>query len=229
MTDDRFGDLGPERRSAAERFAELDEREPEPQPEAPKSPRPSSRYSWVVGIAFLIAIIVAGLNAISSEGPGLTGPEPGDRAPIFVAPLAVTGLDRDANADRERICALRLPDTVNLCTLRRETPFVLTFFFTRAADCEPQLDRVEQASRTVRDAAWIGVLVRESKDDAAKLVRDQGWSFPVALDRDGLVSNIYGVSGCPLTVFVHRGGEVAVSRPGELSVAELVREARRLR
>ena len=229
MTDDRFGDLGGDRRSAAERFAELDEREPEPQPEAPKPPRPSSRYSWVVGIAFLLAIIVAGLNAINSEGPGLTGPEPGERAPLFVAPLAITGLDRDANADPDRVCKLRLPDTVNICTLRREGPFVLTFFFTRAADCEPQLDRVEQASRAVPGVAWVGVLVRESKDDAAELVRDQGWNFPVALDRDGLVSNIYGVSGCPLTVLVHRGGRVAASHAGELSATDLVREARRLR
>ena len=229
MTDDRFGDLGTDRRSAAERFAELDEREPEPQPEAPRAPRPSSRYSWVVGIAFLIAIIVAGLNAISSEGPGVAGPEPGDPAPVFAAPLAVSGLDRDANADSERVCELRLPETVNLCTLRRESPVVLTFFFTRFADCGPQLDRVEQARRQVPGVEWVGVIVRSGKDDAAKLVRDEGWRFPVALDRDGLVSNIYGISGCPTTVFVNRGGRVNATRLGEVGVADLVGEARRLR
>ena len=44
-------------RSAAERFAELDEREPEPQPPPPPRPsRPAGRYTWVVGIAFVLAL-----------------------------------------------------------------------------------------------------------------------------------------------------------------------------
>jgi len=220
---DRFGDLG-EPRSAAERFAELDEREPEPPPRRP-APRPSSRYSWVVGIAFLVAIAVAGLNAITTEGPAL---EPGEEAPLFVAPLAVTGLDRDANADADRVCELRLPETLNLCSLRGR-PVVLTFFFTRFADCEPQLDAIERARARMPGVVAAGVLVRESHASAARLVREGGWGFPVALDRDGLVSNLYGIRGCPTTVFIRRDGTVGAKREGLLSPAEVVREARRLR
>lgn len=215
--DDRFDDLGAGERSAAQRFEDLDHREPEPQPERPAPPRPSSRYSWVVGIAFLLAIIVAGLNAINTEGPGI-GLEPGDEAPLFVAPLATTGLDRDANT--EGVCAIDLPDTVNLCDLRGKR-VVLTFFFTRFADCVPQLDRVQQAHRLSPDVAFVGVLVREDKKDAAELVREQGWTFPVALDRDGLVSNLYGVAGCPNTVFIGPDGRVERSRNGEIGVRDL--------
>lgn len=222
---DRFGDLGgDDDRSAAERFAELDEREPEPQPERPAPPRPSSRYSWVVGIVFLIVIIVAGLNAISTEGPSL---DTGDEAPLFVAPLAATGLDRDANADADAVCGIDLPETLNLCRLRGR-PVVLTFFFTRFADCEPQLGRVERAQAQVEGVAFAGVVVREEQDAARDLVREQGWTFPVALDRDGLVSNLYGVRGCPTTVFVDSKGQVAARREGEVGVEELVRRARRL-
>lgn len=225
MTDDRFGDLGAGRPSAAERFAELDEREPEPRPEPPKPPRPGSRYSWVVGIAFLLAIAVAGLNAIRSEGPGVVGIDAGDVAPLFVAPVATTGLDRDANT--RRVCSIRLPGTVNLCRLRGR-PVVLTFFFTRFADCVPQLDRVERVSTRLPDVAFVGVIVRSSKKDASKLVRDRRWSFPVALDRDGLVSNVYGISGCPTTVFIRPGGRVAATRLGEVGARELARRARAL-
>ncbi|MEX2195660.1 MAG: TlpA disulfide reductase family protein [Thermoleophilaceae bacterium] len=223
--DDRFGDLGADDRSAAERLEELDEREPEPQPEKPAPPRPSSRYSWVVGIAFLLAIIVAGLNAINTEGPGALGIEAGEDAPLFVAPLAVGGLDRDANADEDQVCDIDLPDTVNLCSLRGQA-VVLTFFFTRFADCVPQLDRVEQAQGRAPGVRFVGVLVREDKDDAEELVREQGWTFPVALDRDGLVSNLYGVAGCPTTVFIDPGGDVVDTRNGEIGVRELVRELR---
>ena len=220
--DDRFGDLGADDRSAAQRFEELDEREPEPEPESQPPPRPSSRYSWVVGIAFLLAIIVAGLNAINTEGPGV-GLEPGEEAPLFVAPLATTGIDRDANA--EDVCSIKLPHTVNLCDLRGET-VVLTFFFTRFADCVPQLDRVQQAQRLAPDARFVGVLVREDKPDAADLVREQGWTFPVALDRDGLVSNLYGVAGCPTTVFIGPDGRVRSTHNGEIGARQLAARLR---
>lgn len=221
---DRFADLGDgDERSAAQRFEELDEREPEPEPEKPAPPRPSSRYSWVVGIAFLIAIIVAGLNAINTEGPGPLGIEAGDEAPLFVAPLAVGGLDRDANT--QGVCGIDLPDTFNLCDQRGET-VVLTFFFTRFADCEPQLDRVEQAQRRFPDVRFAGVLVREDAGGAAKLVRERGWTFPVALDRDGLVSNLYGVSGCPTTVVVEPDGRVSRTWLGDVRVEQLARELR---
>src|SRR5207247_3220970 len=76
VPEDRFADLGPsgeQKPSAAERLAELDEREPEEQPKPPEPSRPGGRYTWVVGIAFVIAIIVAGANALRHSGAGYRG------------------------------------------------------------------------------------------------------------------------------------------------------------
>ena len=64
--DDRFGDLGPSEekptgKSAAERFAELDEREAAEAGEKRRSEgrqRPGGRYAWVIGFAFFIVIVV---------------------------------------------------------------------------------------------------------------------------------------------------------------------------
>ena len=46
-------------------------------------------------------------------------------------------------------CDVRLEGVVNLCALR-ERPLVLTFFFDRGADCEPQVDRTERVRTASR-------------------------------------------------------------------------------
>jgi peroxiredoxin len=239
VPDDRLGDLGrggerpPEgRQGAAERLAELDAGERPPEREPP--PRPSSRYSWVVGIAFLIAIAVAGANAIRHSGGSLKGISRGEELPVFAAPLATGGLDKDANVKQrakdpgERFaCSVRGHGILNICDLRRK-PVVLAFMFTRAANCAPQFDRIERIRRQFPQVAFVGVIVRESREDAAKLYRQHGWHFPVAFDRDGAVSNVYAIGGCPTTTFARAGGRVVTTKLGNLSERELRAQIRRI-
>ena len=240
--DDRFDDLGgerePRRLSAAERLAAGDEAElaaervDQRRREGP--PRPSSAYSWVIGIVFLIAVAVAGANLLRSGGPGALGPKPGSHLPAFAAPLATGPLDGDANVKTKAnqpgktfACAVREPGAVNICDLRRK-PLVLTFMFTRFAKCTPQMNRVQQVQSEFPQVNFLGVIIRESKSSAAKLVRRRHWTFPVVVDHDGEVSNIYGIGGCPTTVFAARGGIVRSTRLGELSVAQLRTATRRI-
>jgi hypothetical protein len=110
----------------------------------------------------------------------------------------------------------------------RRGPVVVTFMFTRFADCAPQLDRVERARARVPGVTFVGVIVREPPGAAQRLVRERGWGYPVALDRDGQVSNVFGIGGCPTTVFADRGGKVRATRIGQLDEAAIVREARAL-
>jgi peroxiredoxin len=238
-SDDRFGDLGAERRpSAAERLAAGDaaelaaERRQQREKEGP--PRPSSAYSWVIGIAFLIAVAVAGANALRSGGPGALGPRAGHQLPVFAAPLATGPLDGDANVKTKAsqpgktfACDVRMPGALNVCQLRRK-PVVLTFMFTRFANCAPQLDRIERVRPEFPGVNFVGVIIREPKDKAAALVHRHNWRFPVLLDRDGEVSNIYGIGGCPTTVFAAKGGRVRATRLGELSVAQLRAQTARI-
>ena len=51
-------------------------------------PRPRGRYMWVVGVAFVIVVAVAGLNAVRHSGGGLRGPAVGSTLPEFAAALA---------------------------------------------------------------------------------------------------------------------------------------------
>jgi hypothetical protein len=236
MTDDRFGDLGAERRSAAERFAELDEREPEPQPEAPGPPRPSGRYSWVVGIAFLILIIVVAVNTLPDAGEGVFGPEKGSRLPVFAAPNALSGDDQVANVKQSAAdddagndtpaCAVTGEDIVNVCEVRGEQPVVLSFV-AAGSDCEDQFDTIAVAGTRYRDTAFIGVLIGTEQPRARDLVRERGWGFPIAVDRDLAVFNLYRLAVCS-TVFARRDGRVVSTRLGELSETEFASELRRI-
>jgi hypothetical protein len=245
--DDRLGDLGAGRgparpgdsapeedgRSAAERLAELDVTQPEeeePRPAGPP-PRPSGIYTWLIGVGFLVVVVLAAISTLPDAGEGLRGPEVGRELPDFAAPLAVGGSGDDANIKQNGsggggtdACEVRDPDALNICTIREEKPTVITFAFTRGADCEPALDVVARVQGEFPQVAFVGVFSGEGRGKVESLVRERGWEFPVAVDPDGAVTNLYGVGGCPTTTLAYRGGEVKDNELGDLSESEL-REA----
>jgi hypothetical protein len=242
VPDDRFSDLGPEEegdgRSAAERLEERDRTHPEPDAKPPEVPRPSSRYAWVVGVAFLIVIIVAGISSIPNKGKSLFGPKPHSLLPKFSAPLALTGLQGDANvcqhepcsenAGPQPACAVESRRVLNSCRLA-ERPLILTFAFDRGADCFPQVDRTQRALPRLRGVSVATVYFSRNPWKAIRRnVRSRRWTMPVGVDHDGAVTNLYRVGGCPTTVFANRGGRVLETRLGPLTENQLVAEARRL-
>jgi hypothetical protein len=236
VPEDRFADLGPgdaDKRSAAERLEELDERDPELQPKAPEPARPGGRYTWVVGIAFVIALIVAGANALRNSGAGYRGIPTGKLLAPFAAPLATSRYDNDANIQpragggHPAACSVHLPGVLNLCDLRRR-PLVVTFVATGGSGCATELDRVERVRRSFPTVEFVGVISRKSLSDAGSMVRSHGWRFPVALDRDAAVFNLYGIGDCPTTVFARKGGISAGTHRGNLSEAQLGADVRAL-
>jgi hypothetical protein len=233
---DRFGDLGgappPEddKRSAAERLEERDRTHPEPV-KPPEVPRPGNRYAWVVGIVLLMGLGVLLLTTtLPNSGKGVRGPAPGQRLPVFVAPLATGQLEGQANVCQRRpcprnagripACEVRSADAVNLCRLRRR-PLVLTFVVTRGADCEPQVDRLERIRRDFPGVAFAVAMSGNKRGDAEQIVRRRRWTEPVAVDQDGAVVNLYGVGVCPTTIFALRGGRVFRTALGNLTEDQL--------
>ncbi|HEX4719171.1 MAG TPA: hypothetical protein VH300_11610 [Thermoleophilaceae bacterium] len=240
MAEDRFGDLGPgerERRpSAAELLAAGDEAElaAEHKLERRKAPKPSSAYTWVVGIAFLLLIIVVGFNSLPNAGEGLKGPKAGQLMPAFAAPLATGSVDADVNIKatgkepgKTLACAVHVRSALNGCDLRKR-PSVVVFAGTRGADCLPGFDRIERVRKAFPQVNFAGILIRMGRDSAAKTVRKGGWGFPIAFDRDGQLTNVYGIGVCPATVFAKPGGRVVTTKLGKLTQAQLRAQIRRI-
>ena len=240
MSEDRFGDLGGEERRAGigDKLAERDRTHPEPQ-RPPEVPRPGTKYAWLVGILMLMGLgVLLFAQTLPNQGEGLEGPEPGTRLKAFAAPSALGALEGDANvcqrspcpeqAGERPACSITTEQVVNLCELRRR-PLVLTFIFDRGADCYPQVDRAQRVSAEVDGVNFATLFfTRKERDEVRRLVQARGWEQPVAIDRDGAVANLYGVGGCPTTVFARTGGRVVDTKLGNVTEAELRRRAERL-
>lgn len=235
MTEDRFGDLGPERdKSPAQRLQELDEldlaQERESKPAGPP-PRPAGRYMWVVGVAFVLVVIVAGVNALRHSGGSLRGPEVGKVLPQFAAPLATSSLDGDANV-KQRVgqsnqlgvkpaCEVHLAGSITSCALARK-PLVLSVIVPGAKKCEAQLDLFQRMAAAHPRAQFAAVVSGGKHQKVAALTRQHGWTFPVAVDRDLSVFNLYRVAVCPTTVFAFPGGKVHSTAIKPLTEAQVV-------
>lgn len=244
MPEDRFDDLDPRRRqggaddrSAAERLSELDDRGGEGRDDEAAAPsdrrgdpppaRTGSRYGWVVGVAAFLLIVLAAVNTLPNSGRGREGPQPGSVLPDFAAPSALGASGEDANvrqatggSEQEGVvpaCEVRGEDVVNVCELR-ERPVVLTFV---APGCEDALDRVEAVRTDFRSVSFVGVIIGESHDDVDETLAGHDWGFPVALDPDRAVFNLYRAADCPTTVTAEAGGEVVGTRNGALTEPEL--------
>ncbi len=241
--EDRFGDLGTgERRSAAERFEEEDRLRPEPDmPKGPPEvPRAGNKYAWVVGIVLFMGIcVLLFTTALPNTGAGLKGPERGDSLPDFAAPLATGDTEGDANVCQRAsecndqagpipACQVRSEGIFNVCEAR-ERPLVLTFVFDRGADCNPQVDRVQRMKDEFPGVNFAVVYFSdEDRAELKQIVRRRNWTMPVAHTPDGAVVNLYGVGGCPTTVFAFAGGRVLGSVLGPISEDGLRARARRL-
>ena len=207
--------------------------------EAEEARRAARPYSIAVGVVFLAVIVFAGVNAVRNSGDAVLGPEEGRRVPLFAAPTATGALDGDANVDQGKVvgrrrvgsaCEVEGPrrDVLRICDYF-DRPLVIVFWFKRGCGtCRPQLDTVERVRRRVPGVHFVGVDVVDSKENAREEVAEHGWRFPMAFDRDGAVSQIYGIGGGPTLVFAYPGGIAVKVQLGDLDDRELVREARRL-
>jgi hypothetical protein len=239
--EDRFGDLGPRERTAAERFADLDEGDMEAerkQRDRPGPPRPGGRYTWVVGVAALIVVIVVAFNSLPNAGRGYRGPEEGERVPVFAAPLLASDLEGDTNVKQNRnddlaqndtpACRVRGENVFNLCELFADKPLVLVIAAT-SDECEDELAAAARLSAQMRELQFAATITGNSRDKARDAVRRAGVGFPVGWDEPPpVLFNLYRIAYCS-TAFIDRGGrlrEFEANSP--LSEVELRAGAERL-
>jgi hypothetical protein len=212
-------------------------------------PRPGRRYSTFVGIAFLILVIVATVNTIRTQSGGSLGVSKGDRGmPLaeFAVPDARGPLEGDANiaqddcstsqnpcpsdARRTPACEIDPKGAIRVCDLF-DRPLVISFWFTRGADCLPTGDVVDRvAARFGRRVNFLSIDVRDDRDEVRRIIAERGWTIPVGYDHDGAVSDLYRVGGCPTVAFAYPGGILAFARIGadQLARPQLTRDVQRL-
>jgi thiol-disulfide isomerase/thioredoxin len=191
-------------------------------------------YSLIVGIVFIAVIAVAAVNLISTEDKGVLGARDEGDLPLaqFAVPDARSGASGDANIAQDDCAAARIPcpsedrrtpacrvdvpGAIRVCDLF-DKPLVLSFWFTRGGDCENQEDVFERAYRRYSPQVnFLAIDVRDSESEVQELIAERGWTHPIGLDRDGALSNLYRVGGCPTFVYAYPGGILQATSIGEL-------------
>jgi hypothetical protein len=124
-------------------------------------------------------------------------------------------------------CNVHVASALNGCDLRKR-PSVIVFAGTRGANCLPGFDRIERVRAAFPQVNFAGILIKMDRDGAAKTVAKGGWRFPVAFDRDGQLTNVYGLGVCPATVFARKGGRVVTTKLGKITDAQLRATIRRI-
>jgi hypothetical protein len=209
----------------------------------------SRRYSALVGLAFLLLLAIATVNTIRTQSGGILGITKGERGmPLaeFAVPNAVTGpLDKDANiaqddcssaqnpcpsgSRRTPACRIRVRGAIRVCDLF-DRPLVLSFWFTKG-NCLPTQDAVDSVARRYGGRVnFLSIDIRDDPSEVRQIVAERGWTLPVGYDRDGAVSDLYRVGGCPTIAFAFPGGILAFAKAGSaaLSREEIAADVRRL-
>jgi hypothetical protein len=226
--DDRFADL-----RAGERLADLDRREPEAEP---PPPRRRGRYTWVVGVAAVIAIVVVALNSLPNPARGSDGPRVGEPLPRFAAPDARVPADFDPNINQSAsdpakgetpACEVPGENVVRSCD-HTGKPLVVAFI-APTSECEEYLDRVDRLAQRSPGINFVAVLSAADEEKGAEILAEHDWRLPVALDRNGAILTLYRVSFCPTTVFAREGGIVRSTSTKALSDADLARQIKAIK
>ncbi|HEX2088223.1 MAG TPA: hypothetical protein VHF89_21225 [Solirubrobacteraceae bacterium] len=195
-------------------------REPPPPPPPPAPPPGASRYTWFIGVVFILA--VAGVilwGSTTREVPT------GELAP-FAVPLADAAPRprEDANVNPERACDVRGDWILNICEQYEQGPVVLALFPTDAGRCRRVLDQFERLRPRFPDVRFVAVGSAGDRDNlkgrAPLLV---GW------DKDRAVASYYRLVGCPQIIFAEKGGDVVDTTYRELSDGAIAGKVRELR
>lgn len=197
-----------------------DEREREP-PAWPGAPAgggglAGTRYGRYMGV--LAAVALVGIVAITLFGSKIDvkGIAPGARIPPFAAPLALGSLPGDVNvathagqgqAGSRPACSVRGAQVLNVCQLYEAAPLVLALFIDNAS-CTGVLREMQALAPAFPQVRFAAVAIKGEMGAVRGLVRREGLTFPVGLDRDGILVELYKLATCPQISFVYPGGVV---------------------
>ena len=106
-------------------------------------------------------------------------------------------------------------EAISLSQLR-DRPVVLNFWATWCPPCRGEMPYIQAVHEEIAagELSVLTVNVGEPRSKAREFVEGQGLTFPVALDHDGQVSEIYGLRYFPTTFFIDEEGVIRGMKVG---------------
>jgi cytochrome c biogenesis protein CcmG/thiol:disulfide interchange protein DsbE len=101
-------------------------------------------------------------------------------------------------------------------------PVVLNFWATWCPPCRVEMPYFDRANAKYEDrAAILSINQAESPETIAAFAERNGLTYPLLIDQDMKVNNLYGVLNLPTTIFIDRNGVVKEVLIGTISQAVL--------
>jgi thiol-disulfide isomerase/thioredoxin len=116
------------------------------------------------------------------------------------------------------------PKQVSLADLKGKA-VILDFWATWCPPCRAELPIVDRVAQRYRDKGLVVIGVNTSDEDglAAPFIRQHGYGYPIAFDRDGSAARAYGANALPTLVVISKTGAIVATRQGMTDGAELER------
>lgn len=162
---------------------------------------------------------------------------------VLVAVLILPGVaDRAAWSMGERVPAAGMPAAeFTLTDLEgrqqslsqyRGKVVLLNFWATWCKPCTTEMPAMQATFDKLRGKGFVVLAVNELEDDekVRAHIREYKHTFPVLMDRENRVANLYGVYGLPVSVFIDEAGVVqAYIKGGLLTEQKIEDEIARIR
>src|SRR5581483_9744379 len=103
---------------------------------------------------------------------------------------------------------------------------LLNFWATWCKPCTTEMPAMQLSYDKLRERGFVVLAINELEDEAKvrEHIRTYQHTFPVLLDHDNRVANIYGVYGLPVSVFLDAEGRIQEYIKGGLLTEQKIDE-----
>jgi peroxiredoxin len=164
------------------------------------------KWTMIIAIGVVLLAAVGGLGG----NPVLAM---GERVPMTGMPAADFNLT-DLNGERHELSQYR------------GQIVLLNFWATWCKPCTTEMPAMQACYDKLRDKGFVVLAVNELEDDdkVRAHIREYKHTFPVLMDRENRVANLYGVYGLPVSVFIDEAGIVRSYFKGGLLTEQKINE-----
>ncbi|MGI8518006.1 MAG: TlpA family protein disulfide reductase [Acidimicrobiia bacterium] len=102
-------------------------------------------------------------------------------------------------------------------------PVVINFWASWCVPCREEMPTLDAVARRRAEVLVLGIAVRDNEEAARAFAAEIGVDYPLGIDTDGEILELYPILGLPTTWFIAADGRIATIRAGLVEQAELDR------